>query len=80
MFDMEGLKSKKLDELKEVSKAVGISKPEKKKQDLIYQILAAQAIQKTERPEASPEAEKPKKKRTRSNSNVEKLGSSQGNV
>ena len=80
MFDMEGLKSKKLDELKEVSKAVGISKPEKKKQDLIYQILDAQAIQKTEQPEASSEAEKPKKKRARSNSNVEKLGSSQVNV
>ena len=65
MFDMAGLNSKKLDELKEVSKGLGISKPEKKKQDLIYQILDAQAVQKTEqKPATAATSEKPKRRRT----------------
>ncbi|MBD78511.1 MAG: transcription termination factor Rho [Crocinitomicaceae bacterium] len=79
MFDIEELKSKKLDELKEIAKGLDISRPEKKKQELIYQLLDAQAVKKTEQKSNSgTPADKPKRTRSRVAPKVEKLGSSAG--
>lgn len=46
MFDIIELNEKKVSELQEIASTLDVKKPEKlKKQDLIYQILDAQALQ-----------------------------------
>jgi len=68
MYDIIELNEKLVSDLKEIAKELEISKFDKlKKQDLIYQILDAQALQpsKSEKPKAPRKESAPKEKRQR---------------
>lgn len=82
MFDIKELEGKLLDELKSIAKGLDVTRLAKKKQEIIYQILDAQAEKKTEQksaPAAKPAEDKPKRKRTRT-AKPAKLASSEGAV
>ncbi len=68
MFEISELKAKKLADLQEIAKAIGLTKVSQlKKLDLVYQILDVQAANpkatKKTTQEETPKAEKPKRKR-----------------
>ena len=69
MFEISELKAKKLTDLQEIAKTIGLTKiSQSKKLDLVYQILDKQASEpsatkKTTSIEEKPKSEKPKRKR-----------------
>ena len=69
MFEISELKAKKLTDLQEIAKTIGLTKiSQSKKLDLVYQILDKQASEpsatkKTASIEEKPKSEKPKRKR-----------------
>ncbi len=74
MYDIESLGGKKVADLKEIAKAVGVKKLDKlKKQELIYSILDEQAAQPFQEGSSEVKADdKPKRKRT-TRKNVERI-------
>jgi transcription termination factor Rho len=66
MYDILELNSKKVEELKDIATAMGITKAEKlKKQDLIYKILDEQAVQATKAMKPKPSEAKTEAKPAR---------------
>lgn len=78
MFEISELKAKKLADLQEIAKSIGLTKTSQlKKLDLVYQILDVQATapekaNTTEKTEEKPKVEKPKRKRVATKSTQKK--------
>jgi len=78
MFEISELKAKKLADLQEIAKSIGLTKTSQlKKLDLVYQILDVQATapekaNTTEKTEEKPKVEKPKRKRVSTKSTQKK--------
>ena len=74
MYDIIELNAKKVPELKEIAKKLGVARAEKlKKQDLVYSILDEQALQPTATKKAAPKAKKKETRQSLSAQPAEKI-------